>query len=261
MKRPIPQGLLVAVEGIDGAGKSSVATILGQWCGERGLGCVMSKEPTGMQWGTELRMSAKQGRLPIARELELFELDRRDHVARCIAPALAEGNIVILDRYYWSNAAYQGSRGMDYNAIVASNEAFAPKPDLVLVLDLDVDAGLERIKARGDRPNTFESKSSLIQARNIFLQLAERSSNARVIDSSKHFKDTATDALAAFQQAALEKISKGGPLHPEMVSLVITFFGGERISEEYPEGTVEMAELLAEAKRASRSFLDRRGKD
>jgi len=251
MKRPIPQGFLVAVEGIDGAGKSSVATILAQWCGERGLACTMSKEPTGLKWGTELRMSAKAGRLPIARELELFELDRRDHVARCIAPSLAEGNIVILDRYYWSNAAYQGSRGMDYNAIIAANEAFAPKPDLVLLLDLEVDAGLERIKARGDRPNNFESKSSLMLARNIFLQLSECSPNARVIDSSKHFKDTAADALAAFQKAALEKISKAGPLHPEMVNLVLAFFGGERIDEEYPEGTLEMTELLAEAKRAS----------
>jgi len=140
---------------------------------------------------------------------------------------------------------------MDYNAIIAANEAFAPKPDLVLLLDLEVDAGLERIKARGDRPNNFESKSSLMLARNIFLQLSECSPNARVIDSSKHFKDTAADALAAFQKAALEKISKAGPLHPEMVNLVLAFFGGERIDEEYPEGTLEMTELLAEAKRAS----------
>ena len=196
-------------------------------------------------------MSAKEGRLPISRELEYFELDRRDHVERCIAPSLAEGNIVILDRYYWSNAAYQGSRGMDYNAIIASNEVFAPKPDLVLVLDLEVDAGLERIKSRGDRPNNFESKASLMQARQIFIQLAERNSNARVIDSSKHFKDTSADALAAFQTAALDKISKSGPLHPEMVNLVLTFFGSERIREEYPPGTIEMNELLAEAKQAS----------
>ena len=168
MKRPIPNGLLVAIEGIDGAGKTSIATVLAQWCGERGLGCTISKEPTGLKWGTELRKSAHEGRLPIERELELFEMDRRDHVERSIRPSLADGNIVILDRYYWSNAAYQGCRGADWHQIIESNEKFAPKPDLILVLDLEVDAGIERIRSRGDVPNTFEAKAPLRRARQIF---------------------------------------------------------------------------------------------
>ncbi len=251
MKCPIPNGLLIAVEGIDGAGKTSIATVLAQWCGERGLGCTISKEPTGLKWGTELRKSAHEGRLPIGRELELFELDRRDHVQRSIQPSLAEGNVVILDRYYWSNAAYQGSRGADYHKIIASNESFAPRPDLILLLDLDVDAGIERIRSRGDQPNSFEAKASLRRARQIFQQLAESSSNARTIDSSRHFKETASEALALFQQAALHKIATSSPLHPEMVNLAITFFGGERIEEDYPNGTPEMSALLADAKRAS----------
>lgn len=251
MKRPIPQGLLVAVEGIDGAGKTSIATVIAQWCGERGLGCTMSKEPTGLKWGTELRKSAQEGRLPIERELELFELDRRSHVDRVIKPSLAEGNIVILDRYYWSNAAYQGSRGVDYHKIIESNEKFAPKPDLILVLDLDVDAGIDRIRSRGDKPNSFEAKNSLRRARQIFWQLVESSDNACQIDSARHFKDTSSDALAAFQRVALHKIATSGKLHPEMVNLVLTFFGGERIGDEYPTGTPEMDTLLADAKRAS----------
>ena len=252
MKRPIPQGLLVAVEGIDGAGKTSIASLLAQWCGERGLGCTISKEPTGLKWGTELRRSGKDGRLPIERELELFEMDRRDHVTRCIAPSLAEGNIVILDRYYWSNAAYQGGRGQDHNAIIASNEVFAPKPDLVLLLDIDVDGGLQRIQMRGDRPNSFESKASLHRARQIFLQLAEQNANAFLIDSSGHFKETFAKALLAFQTAAVTKIASSGALHPEMVNLTLIFFGGEQVADEYPAGAPEMNALLAEAKKASR---------
>lgn len=251
MKHPIPQGFLVAIEGIDGAGKTTIASLLAQWCGERGLACTISKEPTGLKWGTELRNSGKEGRLPVERELELFALDRQDHVKRCIAPSLAEGNIVILDRYYWSNAAYQGSRGFDYHDIITQNEAFAPKPDLILVLDVDVDAGLQRIRMRGDRPNLFEAKASLLRAKQIFLQLAEQHSNARLIDTSGHMKPTFEHALAVFQQVAISKISTSGALHPEMINLILEFFGGERIPGDYPAGTPEINSLLAEAKRLS----------
>lgn len=71
MKCFIPGGLLVAVEGIDGAGKTSISALLAQWCGERGLACMISKEPTGLKWGQELRRSAKEGRADLSRELVL----------------------------------------------------------------------------------------------------------------------------------------------------------------------------------------------
>jgi len=251
MKRPIPQGLLVAVEGIDGAGKTSIATLLAQWCGERGLSCTISKEPTGLKWGTELRNSARAGRLPLEREIELFLLDRKDHVARSIEPALREWNIVILDRYYWSSAAYQGGRGANYDEIIAANEAFAPKPDLVLVLDLDVDAGLGRIRMRGDRPNLFEGKAGLRRARQIFQQLAEKNSNALLIDTSGHFKDSFNIALKAFQKAAVQKIASSAMSCVEMANFTLTFFGGEQVADELPDATPEMNALLAEAKKAS----------
>ncbi|MDB6134193.1 MAG: tmk 1 [Verrucomicrobiales bacterium] len=108
----------MAVEGIDGAGKTSVSALLAQWCGERGIACTYSKEPTGLKWGQELRRSAKEGRLTMEEELRLFELDRREHISRAIQPALDAGGIVILDRYYWSTAAYQGARGADVAKIM-----------------------------------------------------------------------------------------------------------------------------------------------
>jgi dTMP kinase len=252
MLRPIPNGLLVAVEGIDGAGKTSVATLLAQWCGERGIGCMISKEPTGLKWGTELRNSARAGRLTLERELELFELDRRDHVERSINPSLAEGNIVILDRYYWSTAAYQGGRGADYRAVMERNEEFAPKPDLVLVLNVDVDAGLQRIRMRGDKPNLFESKGALTKAKQIFIQLAEQNMNASLIDASGHLKDTFPLALKAFQRACVHKIAHSGPLHPEMVNLVLALMGGDIITDEYPEGVCEPDEAITRARKSLR---------
>lgn len=227
MKRPIPGGLLVAVEGIDGAGKTSLSAHLAQWCGERGLGCVLSKEPTGLKWGTEMRESGKKGRLTVEEELRYFELDRRDHIERSIAPALREGNIVILDRYYWSTAAYQGARGADVDQIIRLHEKFAPTPDVVFVLDLDVDAGLCRIRARGDHPNLFENKAALLKAKQIFLRLAEVNKNGIIVDSSGHFRDTCTHVLTKFQQIGIEKISAAAELHEQAVNLITAFLGGD----------------------------------
>lgn len=74
-------------------------------------------------------------------ELELFLLDReRDHVQKCINPALAAGHIILTDRYYFSTAAYQGAAGGDLAAIFNRN-AFAPEPDLVLLLTISADEG------------------------------------------------------------------------------------------------------------------------
>jgi len=206
MQRPFPGGLLIAVEGIDGAGKTSVATLLAQWCGERGIGCVISKEPTGLKWGEELRRSAKEGRLTLERELELFLLDRKDHVGRSIGPALEEGNIVILDRYFWSTAAYQGARGADVSEILEANRAFAPEPDLFLFLDVEVDAGLDRIGKRGDTQNLFETKEALTRARAIFEQLVEDHGNGIRIATDAPLKSVFAESLTAFKAAARAKL-------------------------------------------------------
>jgi dTMP kinase len=79
--------------------------------------------------------------------------------------------------------AYQGARGFDPAEIRRRNEAFAPVPDLLLVMDLDVDTSLERIGARGDVANEFEKRENLERCRDIFLSL-ENESFVRVIDSS-----------------------------------------------------------------------------
>jgi dTMP kinase len=168
MPRPNAPGWLVILEGIDGAGKSTILRQLAAHCAELGLPCVTSGEPTRGHWGQRLRASMIEGRLTLDEELELFLRDRAEHVATLIRPALAEGKVVILDRYYCSTAAYQGARGANPETILQRNEAFAPAPDLVLLLDFDPAGGLARIRARGDSPNTFEELESLRAVRQIF---------------------------------------------------------------------------------------------
>jgi dTMP kinase len=211
MQKLIPGGLLVILEGIDGAGKTSCATALAQWCGERGLACCFSKEPTGELHGQKLRTSAESGRLSLEQELELFHADRRAHVQRSIRPMLDEGGIVILDRYYWSTAAYQGARGIDPQVILATNRSFAPVPDLVILLDLPVAEGLQRIRARGDAPNQFEDTENLEKARQIFLKVAQTEPGCELIESSKPLREIIQQSLRAFKKAAAAKIAAAAP--------------------------------------------------
>jgi dTMP kinase len=179
----MPEGLFIVLEGIDGTGKSTQTRRLGEWFISQGREVVLSREPTDGPWGRKLRESAATGRLSPQDELQYFLNDRRQHVEEKIAPALAAGKVVILDRYYFSTMAYQGARGFDPAEIRRMNEAFAPAPDLLLILDLDVDTAHDRIGHRGDSTNEFEKHESLTRCREIFLSLKDEPF-ARVIDSN-----------------------------------------------------------------------------
>ena len=226
MRRPIPGGLLIAVEGIDGAGKTTVAATLAQWCGERGLLCALSKEPTSLEWGRKLRESAASGRLTLAQELDLFHKDREQHSTDSITPALEEDAIMILDRYYWSTAAYQGARGADVKEVLEFNENSFPIPDLVLLLDLPVETGQNRIRVRGDIPNAFEETAAQQKCRDIFLKLPPMSqAKSERVDASKPWREVSAECLRLFKQAAQQKLWKSA--NPRVMTReTLAIFGG-----------------------------------
>jgi dTMP kinase len=165
--------MFIVIEGIDGTGKSTQAKRLAEYFRSQGSEVTLSREPTDGVWGTMLRNSASTGRLSPQEELDAFLKDRQEHVTETIKPALAAGHVVILDRYYFSTMAYQGARGFDPQKIRDDNEAFAPVPDLLLILDLDLDTALTRIGTRGDTANEFEQRSNLERCRAIFLSLKD----------------------------------------------------------------------------------------
>ena len=180
----MPAGLFIVIEGIDGTGKSTQVRRLGEWFESQGREVVLSREPTDGPWGRKARESGGSGRHSPEEELQLFLNDRRQHVDELINPALAAGKVVILDRYYFSTMAYQGIRGFDPAEIRRKNEEFAPTPDLLLILDLDVDTALGRIGARGDTANEFEKRENLQRCREIFLSLKDEPF-ARLISASE----------------------------------------------------------------------------
>lgn len=174
--------MFIVIEGIDGTGKSTQAKRLAEHFLGQGREVVLSREPTDGPWGTLLRESASTGRLSPDEELAIFLKDRKQHVEEKIAPALAVGKVVILDRYYFSSMAYQGTRGFDPLEIRRKNEEFAPIPDLLLILDLDVETAIQRIGSRGDTANEFEQRANLERCREIFLSLKDEPF-ARIIPS------------------------------------------------------------------------------
>src|SRR5262249_15628614 len=155
-------GLLIAVEGIDGAGKTTQVEFLTEFFTSAGVSVVRSKEPTDGVWGQKIRQSAANGRMALEEELQAFVEDRKEHVREKIGPALSRGATVILDRYFYSTIAYQGSRGGDIDAITDRVLKSAPEPDIVLLLDVPPEVGLSRIaQGRGDTPNAFETVNNL----------------------------------------------------------------------------------------------------
>jgi dTMP kinase len=177
------RGLLIAIEGIDGAGKTTQARELAAALTRAGVPYITTKEPTGGPWGAKIRSSAQTGRLPIEEELAAFLADRREHVEQLINPALTAGTTVIIDRYYPSTVAYQGARGLDPDELLRIN-AFAPKPDVLLILDVPPQVGLGRVRSRGDVADLFEKEDELTRAREIFLKLAA-DAQAHVIDATQ----------------------------------------------------------------------------
>ncbi len=163
------RGLLIAFEGIDGCGKSSHLRKLAAFLRERGAVVVETHEPTEGPCGQKIRAYFhRREELGRDAELDLFLQDRRDHVVQCINPALEAGQVVLTDRYYFSNAAYQGAVGMDVDEIFALN-AFAPEPDLTLILRVPPSEAVRRIREnRGEAPNDFEQEDRLVQVDRVF---------------------------------------------------------------------------------------------
>lgn len=169
-----PPGILIAFEGIDGSGKSTQARRLAAFFQEMGVPAMLTREPTGGPWGQRIRVLIRTGRHGITPEEEyrLFVNDRKEHVEQEILPALREGKWVIVDRYYFSTMAYQGALGLDPLRIKKENEAFAPVPDLLILLDIAPEEAISRIeKSRSETPDHFEGMDYLTRVREIFRTL------------------------------------------------------------------------------------------
>ena len=175
-------GVLVNLEGIDGCGKSTQSKLLLEKLEGEGEKIIILKEPTKRPHGQKL-WDMLHGKRKATNEeiLELFVLDRKQHVEEKIEPALDSGAVVLMDRYYYSSMAYQVAGGIDVEEIREKHE-FAPKPDVVLIFDLPVSVALERVKGHSDA-DEFEKEEHLEKVREAYLDL-ENDPLVRIVDAT-----------------------------------------------------------------------------
>jgi dTMP kinase len=174
--------VLVNLEGIDGCGKSTQSKLLLEKLEGEGEKVIILKEPTKRPHGQKL-WDMLHGKRKATNEeiLELFVLDRKQHVEEKIQPALDDGGVVLMDRYYYSSMAYQIAGGIDVEEI-REKHAFAPKPDIVLIFDLPVSIALERVKEHSDA-DEFEKEEHLEKVREAYLDL-ENDPLVRIVDAT-----------------------------------------------------------------------------
>lgn len=148
-------GFFISMEGVEGTGKSTQCGLLKKRLESEGHKVVLTKEPGGTPIGDEIRrilLSTEHSVMDPITELLLYFASRRQHMTEVIVPALERGEIVITDRFVDSTTAYQGyARGIDLSLIESLNRTVTSGtyPDLTVLLELEVEEGLNRNKDAG----------------------------------------------------------------------------------------------------------------
>ena len=191
-------GFFITFEGIEGCGKSTQLELLKAHLERKGRAVLSVREPGGTLLGERVRsvlLNGTEERIDPWAELFLYEACRAQLVARVIRPALAEGKVVLCDRFFDSTLAYQGfGRGLDAGKIEGLNALATGGlvPDLTFLVDCAEDVGLKRAWARinasaGAREDRFEKEELAFhrRVREGFLAIAGAAPRVKVIDGSR----------------------------------------------------------------------------
>ncbi|WP_165209036.1 dTMP kinase [Streptococcus tangpeifui] len=205
------QGHLITLEGPDGAGKTSVLEKLVPLLEAQGFQVVTTREPGGVAIAESIRqviLDVNNTAMDEKTELLLYIAARRQHLVEKVLPALAQGKLVLIDRFIDSSVAYQGyGRGLSVADIDwLNNYAIEEtKPELTLLFDLPSEVGLARIEQAEVREvNRLDlEKLDLHQrVRQGYLDLAQsQPERIKIIDAAQDLEKVVADALATIQLA------------------------------------------------------------
>jgi dTMP kinase len=199
------RGKFITFEGLDGAGKSTQLERLAGKLREQAIDVVITREPGGTPTGEKIRQllldTRTSGLAPLA-ELALMFASRAQHIQEVIAPALANGQIVLCDRFTDSSEAYQGGGRklgrqpvLDLHRVLCSDL----KPDLTILMDSDVAASVERARRRNQAKGKLESpdenrfeqenRAFFSRVRDAYLAIAQREPNRVVVVDARGTPD------------------------------------------------------------------------
>ncbi|CAN2226274.1 2A0121, H+ Antiporter protein [Candidatus Nanopelagicaceae bacterium] len=199
------KGIFIAFEGGEGIGKSTQSQLLKQWLEQEGETVVLSREPGGTDLGIEIRrilLSHSTGEISPRAEALLYAADRAHHVFSVIRPALANGDVVISDRYFDSSIAYQGAGRVLEPGEVARISRWATEslfPTLTIIIDLPAEIGLGRIKSKDrleSQPIDFHER-----VRQEFLQLA-------LLDPERYYIVDGNQPIEAIHTSIISRVSE-----------------------------------------------------
>ena len=189
--------LYIAVEGIEGCGKSTLCKLLFESLKAKGIKALLTREPGGTELGEKLRELLLFQRMHPLTELFLYLADRAEHIERVVRPALEEGSFVISDRCFLSTVAYQGyGRGL-----LTPEEIFklcmlscsGLTPHAVFIIDIPAEAALSRLTRR-DRieaePLEFHER-----VRKGYLEAGRLIKNCHILDGRKTPEELLKEAL------------------------------------------------------------------
>ncbi len=197
------EGILIVIEGLDGAGLSTQAALLARYLSERNKKVILTKEPTSSPIGNLIKSALnRKHELSLLTLQLLFAADRAEHLEKEIEPALRENKIVIVDRYILSSLAF-GSVDNDLEFLKQVNSRFR-KPDLTFIIDTPPRVCLERINKARDNLELFEVEQKLEKVRENYLALKNYFKNTFVIDGDREKEKVSKD----IQEVAEKKTKK-----------------------------------------------------
>ena len=212
--RPVTHhGYFVVFEGGEGAGKTTQMEALVKWLEARGDDVVTTREPGGTEIGSRIRdlvLDPAAGAMDARTEALLYAADRAQHVAEVIKPALADGKIVVSDRFVDSSLAYQGlARGLGLDEIYGISEwaTGALMPDLVFFLKIDPETAFARKTGEHDR---IEKEAGDFHRRvtAAYMQIAKRyPTRFVVLDGSKSAAEIHEEVVKAFESRSADKLT------------------------------------------------------
>ncbi len=200
------KGLFIVTEGIDGCGKSSQAMKLADWIfsNYKKINTILlTHEPTRSKHGVEIYRRLQEGNKDSSavvkeRMLELYVLDREEHVNEVIAPALEKRMVVICDRYKYSTIAYQSAQGVSNSHVIEVNAGF-PVPDITLIFNATVENCISRMEKSGKKMDKFEKASFLEKVKDQYVKLPTLLPNERIhmINANQSIDQIHADVIKA----------------------------------------------------------------
>lgn len=177
------------LEGLDGSGISTQASLLEAHLRKKGFKTFLTKEPTNGPIGGMIKQVMGKNHSTSFKSLQLlFCADRAKHLEDEIEPALAKGKIVICDRYLFSTLAYGFGAGVDFHWLFNVNRVFR-MPDLALFIDIAPDVSMSIIESGKEKRMLFEKREAVAKVRRAYLNLAKRF-KFKIVNGDQSVADT-----------------------------------------------------------------------